>query len=153
MNQTNRSTALKNEQTINLVDLMLFLLSKWKWFLISVLFFGSLAWFQYARSPLVYFRKATVIIKDPSNTSYTAEGLNHYDNSVNKVNVANELLQFQSKKLMLEVVSRVHADISYQVKDGFRWNELFTRSPIAVRFIDATPERSVAFTVTPKNEK
>lgn len=153
MNQTNRSTALKNEQTINLLDLMLFLLSKWKWFLISVLFFVSLAWFQYARSPLVYFRKATVVIKDPSNTSYTAEGLNHYDNYVNKVNVANELLQFQSKKLMLEVVSRVHADISYQVKDGFRWNELFTRSPIAVRFIDATPERSVAFTVTPKNEK
>lgn len=54
---------------------------------------------------------------------------------------------------MREVVSRVHADISYQIQDGLRRNELFTRSPIAVRFIDATPERSVAFTVIPKNEK
>ena len=84
---------------------------------------------------------------------YTAGGLNRYDNFVNKVNVANELLQFRSKKLMREVVSRVHADISYQIQDGLRRNELFTRSPIAVRFIDATPERSVAFTVIPKNEK
>ena len=112
-----------------------------------------MAWLQYARSPLVYFRQATVIIKDPSSKPYTAGGLNRYDNFVNKVNVANELLQFRSKKLMREVVSRVHADISYQIQDGLRRNELFTRSPIAVRFIDATPERSVAFTVIPKNEK
>lgn len=54
---------------------------------------------------------------------------------------------------MREVVSRVHADISYQIQDGLRRNELFTRSPIAVRFIDATPERSVAFTVIPKMKR
>ena len=46
---------------------------------------------------LVYFRQATVIIKDPSSKPYTAGGLNRYDNFVNKVNVANELLQFRSK--------------------------------------------------------
>ena len=153
MNQTNTSTASGKEQGLNLVDMLVFFLSKWKWFLLSVLLFGSLAWLQYARSPLVYFRQATVIIKDPSSKPYTAGGLNRYDNFVNKVNVANELLQFRSKKLMREVVSRVHADISYQIQDGLRRNELFTRSPIAVRFIDATPERSVAFTVIPKNEK
>lgn len=153
MNQTNTSTASGKEQGLNLVDMLVFFLSKWKWFLLSVLLFGSLAWLQYARSPLVYFRQATVIIKDPSSKPYTAGGLNRYDNFVNKVNVANELLQFRSKKLMSEVVSRVHADISYQIQDGLRRNELFTRSPIAVRFIDATPERSVAFTVIPKNEK
>ena len=66
MNQTNTSTASGKEQGLNLVDMLVFFLSKWKWFLLSVLLFGSLAWLQYARSPLVYFRQATVIIKDQS---------------------------------------------------------------------------------------
>ena len=153
MNQTNTFTASGKEQELNLVDMLAFFISKWKWFLLSVLLFGGLSWLQYARSPLVYFRQATVIIKDPSSKPYTAGGLNRYDNYVNKVNVANELLQFRSKKLMREVVSRVHADISYQIQDGLRRNELFTRSPIAVRFVDATLERGIAFTVIPKNEK
>ena len=100
MNQTNTSTVSGKEQGLNLVDMLVFFLSKWKWFLLSVLLFGSLAWLQYARSPLVYFRQATVIIKDPSSKPYTVGGLNRYDNFVNKVNVANELLQFRSKKLM-----------------------------------------------------
>lgn len=153
MNQTNTSSASGKEQGINLVDILVFFLSKWKWFLLSVIICGSLAWVKYACSPLVYFRSATVIIKDPSNKTTTAGGLDRYDNFVNKVNVANELLQFRSKKLMREVVSRVYADVSYQVQDGLRQNELYTRSPIAVRFIDATPERSAAFTIVPQNDK
>lgn len=153
MNSTNPSTAIKKETGLNLVDILVFLLSKWKWFLLSVLLFGGLAWVKYARSPFVYFRSATVIIKDPSNKPYTAGGLNVYDNFVNKVNVANELLQFRSKKLMREVVRRVHADVSYQVKEGLRYNELYTHSPIAVQFVNATPESSVAFTVIPKNQQ
>lgn len=153
MNPTNKNVISGKDQNLNLLDILFFLISKWKWFLLSVLFFGSLAWVKYASSPFVYFRQATVIIKDPSSKPYTAGGLNRYDNFVNKVNVANELLQFRSKRLMREVVNRIHADISYLVKDGFRQNELYTQSPIAVRFIDATPERTVAFTVIPKNEK
>ena len=153
MNQTKSSAAAGKEQGLNIVDILMFFLSRWKWFLLSVLLFGSLAWIKYARSPLVYFRQATVIIKDPSNKTYTAGGLNRYDNSVNKVNVANELLQFRSKKLMREVVSRLHTDISYSVKEGLRRHELYTQSPLAVQFLDITPERSLAFTLVPKNEQ
>ena len=38
--QTNKSTVNKDEQGINLVDLLLYLASKWKWFLLSVLICG-----------------------------------------------------------------------------------------------------------------
>lgn len=148
---TNNSFGNKNEQSINLVDLLVYLASKWKWFLLSVLLCGGIAWFNYARAPLVYFRSATVIIKDPSNKTYSA-GLDRYDNFINKVNVANEILQFRSKKLMREVVQRVHADVSYQEEDGLRKIELYSQSPIQVSFPDATPEQWKAFTVTPKDE-
>lgn len=110
---TNKPTSVKPEEGLNLADLLVYLAGKWKWFLLSVLIFGGLAYLHYARSPLVYFRSATVIIKDPSNKTSTA-GLDRYDNLINKVNVANEILQFRSKKLLREVVRRVNADVSYR---------------------------------------
>ena len=150
MQTTNSSSVKNSEQGINVIDLLMYFAFRWKWFLLSVLICGGIAWLLYARAPLVYFRSATVIIKDPSNKTSTA-GLDRYDNFINKVNVANEILQFRSKKLMREVVRRVHADISYQVKDGLRYNELYSRSPVAVAFPDALPGRSFAFTVTLKD--
>ena len=95
--QTNTPTN-KNDQSINVMDLLVYFASKWKWFLISILVCGGIAWYCYASAPLVYFRSATVIIKDPSNKTSTT-GLDRFDNIINKVNVANEILQFRSKKL------------------------------------------------------
>ena len=147
-----KQTNGRGDQSLNFLDLMVYLLSKWKWFLLSVVVFGGLAWVKYARSPLVYFRSTTVIIKDPSNKTSTA-GLDRYDNFINKVNVANEILQFRSKRLMREVVQRVHADVSYKIKDGLRSNELYTQSPVMVSFSDVSASSYVAFTVTPKDAK
>lgn len=149
--QTNPSSR-KNDTGINLVDLLAYFASKWKWFLLSVLVCGGIAWYHYARSPLVYFRSATVIIKDPSNKTSTT-GLDRFDNIINKVNVANEILQFRSKKLMREVLQRLHADISYQLEDGLRSNELYNQSPVLLSFPDALPEQYFTFTVTLKDKK
>ena len=138
----------KNDQGVNIIDLLVYFASRWKWFLVSVIVFGGLAWLHYARSPRVYFRSATVIIKDPSNKTSTA-GLDRYDNFINKVNVANEILQFRSKRLMREVVLRVHADVSYRCKDGLHYDELYTQAPVSVSFHDMLPEQSMSLTVMP----
>ena len=150
--QTERNSNSKNDQGINLIDLLLYLASKWKWFLLSVLICTGIAWYKYATAPFIYFRSATVIIKDPSNKTSTT-GLDRFDNIINKVNVANEILQFRSKKLMREVLQRLHADISYQLEDGLRSNELYNQSPVLLSFPDALPEQHFAFTVTLKEKK
>ena len=147
-----KNSSNKNDQGLNIVDLFMYLASQWKWFLLSILICGGIAWYNYARAPLVYFRSATVIIKDPSNKASTS-GLDRFDNFINKVNVANEILQFRSKKLMREVVQRVHADVSYQIKDGLRSNELYNESPVLVSLPDALPEQSFSFTMTLKDAK
>ena len=147
--ETNNSSA-RNDQGLNLVDLLVFFASKWKWFLLSILVCGGIAWYCYACAPLVYYRSATVIIKDPSNKTSTT-GFDRFDNLINKVNVANEILQFRSKKLMREVVQRIHADVSYQVEDGLRTRELYRQSPVLISFIDAMPEQVMSFTVTPRD--
>ena len=147
------STGKNNEQGLNVVDLLAFFASKWKWFLLSVALCGGMAWLWYACTPFTYFSSATVIIKDPSNKTTTAAGLDRYDYVVNKVNVANEILQFRSKRLMREVVQRIHADVSYQMKDGLRYNELYTRSPVIVSFPGALPAQALAFTLTLKDKE
>ena len=150
--QTERNSNSKNDQGINLIDLLLYLASKWKWFLLSVLICTGVAWYKYATAPFIYFRSATVIIKDPSNKA-SSGGLDRFDNFINKVNVANEILQFRSKKLMREVVQRVHADVNYKMDDGLRSIELYTQSPVCVSFKDIMPEQSINFTLEIKNKQ
>lgn len=104
---TSKSTQPTAEQGVNVADLFFYLASKWRWFLLSVITFVSLAWYKYATSPETYFSTATVIIKDPSNKTVTA-GLDRFDSYINKVNVANEILQFRSIGLMETVVNRLH---------------------------------------------
>ena len=41
--QTNNSP--KNEQSVNLVDLFVYLASKWKWFLVSIVVCVGIAWY------------------------------------------------------------------------------------------------------------
>ena len=149
--QTERNSNSKNDQGINLIDLLLYLASKWKWFLLSVLICTGIAWYKYATAPFIYFRSATVIIKDPSN-KVSSGGLDRFDNFINKVNVANEILQFRSKKLMREVVQRVHADINYKLEDGLRSIELYTQSPVCVSFKDIMSEQSINFTIEIKDK-
>ena len=142
----------KKESELNIVDLLMYLASKWRWYLISILLFGGLAWYKYAKSPLVYFRSATVIIKDPSNKLSTTS-MDRYDNLINKVNVANEILQFKSKRLMREVVGRLNADVSYKIQDGLRQLELYTQAPFRVTFPEATTESYFSFTASLKDDK
>ena len=142
------NSANKTDQGLNIVDLFVYLASKWKWFLLSVLVCGGIAWYQYAKAPLVFFRSATVIIKEQSNKAVTA-GLDRFDNYINKVNIANELLQFRSKRLMREVVKRLHADVDYGKQSGLRTLELYNHAPVNVAFLNAQPNTWISFVVTP----
>lgn len=144
-NNQNKST---NDQGINIADLFYYLLSKWRWFLLSVIVFGVLAWYRYATSPEIYFSSATVIIKDPSNKTVTA-GLDRFDSYINKVNVANEILQFRSMRVMEDVVERLHLDIDYTMKDDLRTINLYTNSPVQLTLKDVLPERYFSFKVAP----
>ena len=138
----------KAQSGVNVLDIVFYLFSKWRWIVLSVAVFGLLAWVYYASRPFIYYSSATVIIKDPSNKTTTAS-LDRYDNLINRVNVSNEILQFKSKKLFREVIQRVHADVSYRVDDKLRYRELYTQSPVTVTFLDAEPQSRAVMTVVP----
>ena len=134
----------------NPLDILKYLLSNWYWFVLSVGIFVGYAWYQYAQMPYLYSRSATVMIKDPYSRSSGA--LDRFSTFQGYTNVSNEILQFQSHKLMRDVVKRLNADISYIVMDGLREQELYTQTPVKAVFPDTEDYQQFSFTATPLNE-
>ena len=140
----NNQSKTNPEQGVNIADLFYYLLSKWKWFVLSVIVFGTIGWYRYATATEIYFSTATVVIKDPSNKTVSA-GLDRFDSYINKVNVANEILLFRSIGMIEDVVQRQHLDIDYTMKVGLRTTNLYTNSPVQLTLKDVLPERYFSF--------
>src|SRR5690606_28561872 len=69
MNSTSKNNA---EKSINLLDILKYLLFHWRWFLVSILICGGYYLYQYATTPFMYVQSETVMIKTPMNTPTTA---------------------------------------------------------------------------------
>ena len=124
----------------NLADILLYLLSKWPWYVLALVLCLAFSWYRSATAPLVYYAQSKVIIKDPSNKTSTG-GLDRYDNSINRVNVTNEILQLRSKRLLQEVVARTRADVSYTTRRGLRDVNIYGVSPVEVTLLGRTLQR------------
>ena len=144
------NTTNKND-SINLLDLFFYLLSKWKWiFLFGVI--GVLAAYAiYSATEFTYFCSATIAIKDPENKAASAQ-FNRYESLINKVNVTNEIYRFRSHKLMKEVVRRTDSDVCYKQENRLRYLELYAQSPVTVSFPKEYEERSMSFRLTVKDD-
>ena len=136
---------------INPVDIIMYLLSKWYWFVLSVSLFGGYAWYQYAKLPFIYSRSATVMIKDAYSNNI-GRGLDRF-NTYSYTNVSNEILQFQSHKLMCDVVNRLHANVCYLIMDDLREEELYTQAPVKVSFPEEEDHLDFSLTVRILNRK
>ena len=145
--------AAKNNNQVNLVDLFFYLLRNWYWFAICVAICVGIAYYRYAKKPLVYRSDATVIIKDPSNTQSTVQ-MNTYSSLINRVSMSNEILQLQSKELMTEVVRTLDADVDYKVHVKLRDLEYYKLSPVRMTFSRAPGvSETFALKVIPLDEK
>ena len=112
---------------INPVDIIMYLLSKWYWFVLSVSLFGGYAWYQYAKLPFIYSRSATVMIKDAYSNNI-GRGLDRFNTPIHIPMYPMRSCKFQSHKLMRDVVNRLHANVCYLIMDDLREEELYTQA-------------------------
>ncbi len=141
-----------DEKTINLVDLFKYLLSYWKWFAISIILFGGYFLYQYSKTPFVYSRLATVMVKTSANSTSTIR-MNRYNGYMEPVNVASEILQLHSKELMRNAVRRLGMETSYSMKKGLRMADLYETTPVKIDMPGSKPYDRFSFQVTPMNDK
>ena len=138
--------------SVNLLDLFFYILSYWPYLIISIAVCVTIAVVKYEKSELSYSARATIIIKNPSNTKSTTRLVESYSGMINKTTVSNELLQFKSRKLMTDVVGRLNANVSYKTREKLRYVELYKDSPVILRFSDNLQDCQLGLSVTPKTD-
>ena len=124
-------------------------LAKWHWFVLSLAVCLGVAIAYLLRTPPVYTRSASILIKDDSkgkSASTDMESFADFGIFTTNTNVNNEMGTLQSPDLMREVVRRLHLDMNYLVDGRFHKVTIYgDQLPVAVSFADFPDNQSASF--------
>ena len=150
-NQDNKQ--IQTGDFMKIQDLLYLCISKWYWFVISLILAGGIAYLYILKTPPVYTRTSTLLIKDEYSgesslsgeigSSFASMGLVNQ-----RTNVFNEMVSLQSPSLMIDVAKRLHLDVSYSTEGRFYNTSLYGKTqPITVTFLDADKDYSASLSV------
>ena len=140
--------------SIDIRDFFVKCLINWKWFVISIIFCLGCAGLYMLRTPKIYTRTASVMIKDeqtnPQGISSALSDLGLFQTSSD---VANEVLAFQSPALIGDVIKTLGLETSYTYRKFLRPVPLYADSMVVkVEFPDLTLNEGVSLKLRLKGE-
>ncbi len=140
-----------SDDPIRIQDLLYLCLVKWKWFVLSLIVICGLAVIYLLRTPSVYTRTASVLIKEDSkgkSASSDLESFSEFGLFQSSTNVNNELIAFKSPAVMTEVVKRLHLEMNYFVPGRFHRDVAYGMTlPVNVTISDFPENESADFTL------
>ena len=134
--------------SISMRDIFKLLISKWYWFVLSVLICVSVASIYLMSTPKIYQRTSSVLVKDVRTNPIESAFSQDLGLFGGTTNVNNEVIIFKSHKIMAEAARRLKLDVSYSVRERLRDKELYTNTPVSFAFIDAEETQWVTFKFT-----
>lgn len=150
----NNRPALKTDDFIRIQDLYYLCLAKWYWFIISLVVCLGIAGIYLLKTPPVYTRTASILIKEDSkgqslssdiSSAFTDMGLFQSNTNVN-----NELISLQSPAVMYDVVKRLHLEIDYTTPGRFYPQVRYGQNlPLTVTFAGLTDNEDASLTLEP----
>ena len=148
----------QNDDFIRIQDLLGLCLGKWYWFVISLVLALGIAVVYLLRTPPIYTRSASLLIKEDSkgqspsgDVSSTFADMGLFQSNTN---VNNELLSIQSPAVMLDVVKRLHLDVNYFTDGRFYKRVLYGSDlPYQVSFLDLQDNETASFTCLPRPQE
>lgn len=147
MEQQDIAQTQPNANSITIQDLLYACISRWKWFVLSLLITLGFATLSLLRTPAEYNRTASILIKEDSNgTPFSSqmEPFSGFGFFQGYTNVNNELVALKSPALMAEVVKRMDLTTNYAIPGTFHNKVAYGKSlPIKV-FFDGIPEKESA---------
>ena len=141
------------EEKIDLKALILKYTQYWYYFLLSILFFGCIAFLNNRYTAPKYSVSTTLLIRDDNNTQLGAENLlEGLELFSGKKNLNNEIIILSSYSLLKKVIAELNLGISYYQHGFIQTNELFKNSPFKVE-VDSSHLQltGVSFQITPLN--
>ena len=141
----------QQDDFLRIQDLLYLCLARWKWFVLSLMVTIGVATVYLLRTPAVYTRTASVLIKEDSkgkSVSSDLESFSEFGLFQSGTNVNNELITFQSPSLMTEVVKRLRLDMNYFVPGKFHRQVAYGLTlPVDVTINDLPENESAGFTL------
>ena len=141
----------QQDDFLRIQDLLYLCLARWKWFVLSLMVTIGVATVYLLRTPAVYTRTASVLIKEDSkgkSVSSDLESFSEFGLFQSGTNVNNELITFQSPALMTEVVKRLRLDMNYFVPEKFHRQVAYGLTlPVDVTINDLPENESAGFTL------
>ena len=136
---------------LRIQDLLYLCLARWQWFVLSLVVTIGVTTVYLLRTPAVYTRTASVLIKEDSKSksvSSDLESFSEFGLFQSGTNVNNELITFQSPALMTEVVKRLRLDMNYFVPGKFHRKVAYGLTlPVDVTISDLPENESAGFTL------
>lgn len=147
--QLQRRPAQQNNG-LTLKSIVAFAVSKWYWFVISLVVTMSVAAIYLMKTTPEYTRTASLLIKneDKNGTAGTSIDMSEIGLVQNNTNLENEIRIVKSPALMKEVVKRLNLSDHYTVKEGLRNSMLYRQTPVLFAPVDSTDNSSVSFSFT-----
>jgi len=146
---------VSQEETIDIRALILKYSQYWYYFVLSVLFFGCIAFLNNRYTVPEYSVSTTLLIRDDNNTQLGAENLlEGLELFSGKKNLKNEIVILSSYSLCEKVITELNLGISYYQHGFLQTNELFGNSPFKVE-IDSSHLQltEINFKLTPVNNE
>lgn len=133
------SPSFGGKPKVNVMDLLRIALRSWYWFVLTLAVCLAVAWVKLNSTAPVYTRTASVLIKGGNGSgriSTESQMFQEMGLMSATVSIDNEMLIFKSERLSQEVVKRLNLQTSYLYEEGLRTLDLYTKSPLRVRFAD-----------------
>lgn len=133
----------ENVNQITLRDILNIFWINRMWFILSIIVCLAVACLYIMKTPKTYSRTASVLVKEKKGGGISESqmfqdmGMFNMNNDVN-----NELIVFQSTKLMRNVVNKLNLTVDYITRSGLKKISLYTKSPFIIYFLDADPASS-----------
>jgi capsular exopolysaccharide synthesis family protein len=145
----NQKPAAQNPQDfIRIQDLFYLCLARWKWFVLSMVICLGAATIYLLKTPPVFTRTASILIKDDSKGGGIGGGedFSNLGLFANNSNIANEMGTLRSPDLMREVVERLHLNFDYQLDGAFHRTTIYgSQLPVVVDLPDLPENASATF--------
>ena len=130
--------------------------SHWLWFAIAVAACLFAATVYIYKTVPVYSRTASVLIKEDSKGRSVSADITAAFSDLGfgqtKVNVNNEIVNFKSPDLMLQVVKNLNLNIDYKRPGkSHDWTLYASTLPINIEFLTISDNAAATLTITPKD--
>ncbi len=126
-------------------------MSKWKWFLASIIIFCGIGVLYILRQQPVYERNMAVLIEDQDGGGGVSDIANSFSSLglvSSNTNVNNELISLTSPAVLYEVIQQLGLDVNYATPGKFHKTTLYgTTLPVNVKFQDLEEQQGAGFTM------